>query len=251
FGDSKAVDIVKIGTVDYLLEQRDFMNVAGADTSYQNTIKKYFEEVPVESFGDRLFIYRLRSEYQVPKVFLPKRLYFAQLDPASVVERVSATEFKPQEVIIAADNQHWQGLEVTSPESKISFKKINPTKYVVKLEGTAKQAPLVLTESYNDNWKLHEITQSMYEKPAIFDTWPIFTWRGVREIAGNTHTVVNGYANGWVVSKGTKTASASVYLAIEYTPQHFFYVLRFLNFSLAVCLLIFYFTVPYKNKWRK
>ncbi|HEX8965862.1 MAG TPA: hypothetical protein VF820_05520, partial [Patescibacteria group bacterium] len=79
---------------------------------------------------------------------------------------------------------------------KISFEKINPTEYKVNVVGADSSYLLAFLEKYSDLWKVYDAKN--------------------HEISAQ-HVVVDGYANGWYVSK---TGSYTLY--IKFLPQQFF-----------------------------
>lgn len=83
----------------------------------------------------------------------------------------------------------------SSPE--ITYREINPTKYKIEIKNAQKPFLFIFNQAYNPSWKLTV----------------------VNEKGSFGHVEVNGYANGWYL---TKTGSYSV--LVEYQAQNVFYV---------------------------
>ena len=96
---------------------------------------------------------------------------------------------------------------------KISFNKVNPTKYTLEITNAVEPYNLIFNETFDKNWKLY--------------------FGGKKEIASDRHVMINGYANAWFI-KPTDTDNQPDYtLIVEYTSQRLFY------FLLVVCVILF------------
>lgn len=76
---------------------------------------------------------------------------------------------------------------------KIVFREINPSKYNVEIKDAKYPYFLVLSENFNKNWKLYLNKELISE---------------------NTHYVINGYANSWLIKE-----KGNYNITIEYLPQ--------------------------------
>jgi len=103
--------------------------------------------------------------------------------------------------------------EFDSPLPQVSFRKINPTRYIADVSGAKGPFTLVLGVSYNRNWKAFMRDNAGDHEPA---SALLSRWMDNRTNAG-AHFLVNGYANGWVVEPGT----ADFQMVIEYEPQQY------------------------------
>ncbi len=106
----------------------------------------------------------------------------------------------------------------TPPE--VSFERINPTRYVVKLRRIKEPFWLVFLESFHKGWKAYMLqtpnsklkTQNRREWSALVSAWKD---RG-RRIELKEHYVVNGYANGWWIDP---SKVKEIEIVLEYMPQ--------------------------------
>jgi len=101
---------------------------------------------------------------------------------------------------------------------EITFKKVNPTKYEVKIENASQPFFLVFSESYDQNWVANVEGQP---------------------ISNEYHYTANGYANSWYVNKtGTYTVT------LEFWPQNLFYI----GSAISITTLILSILYISKNK---
>ena len=110
-------------------------------------------------------------------------------------------------------------------EPKIVFREINPTKYVIQVEEAKYPYFIILSENFNNNWKLY-----LNEKP----------------VSGEEHYIINGFANSWIIQK-----EGNYNLTIEYFPQKYMNFCIFLSFTtlfLSLAYLVYSYTSNKKNK---
>lgn len=95
----------------------------------------------------------------------------------------------------------------------ISFQRINPTKYIVKVEHAVNPYVLSFGESYNAGWKASIVGSRSFSNTSFLSG--IF----LKPLPEEDHLKINGYANGWYMKqKGDYT------VIVEYYPQKVFYV---------------------------
>lgn len=149
---------------------------------------------------------------------------------------------------------------------KITFVKINPTKYRVKVEGAKNPYTLVFSESFHKGWKLYineltdsrinelknygEIVASYFDgeikegthrmtflERATFETW------GKKPIADDRHYLVNGYANSWYITPDDVGGKENYELIVEFWPQRLFYIGLFISIMTLIGCII-YLVIP-------
>lgn len=124
---------------------------------------------------------------------------------------------------------------------KLTFKKINPTKYKLWVENARGPFLLVFSENFHSGWKLYpgqedleadgETVGSYFDGEirevksgeAFFDKQAGETW-GVSPIAQSRHSIVNGYANSWLIKPEDVGNRESFEFILDYWPQRIFYV---------------------------
>jgi len=152
----------------------------------------------------------------------------------------------------------------------ITFLKINPTKYRIKVEGAKEPYTLIFSESFHKGWKAY-INQNQSSKTknqnyyweeiinyfdgdikeitskSIFLDRNIFETVGKKQISEERHFLVNGYANSWYITPGDVNGEQDYELIIEFWPQRLFYIgLGISGLTLIICL--FYLFI---KKWKK
>ena len=129
--------------------------------------------------------------------------------------------------------------EIKQPPPRLTFTKINPTKYKVKIEGAVTPYLLVFSEAFHPGWKVYlsnqegneeTITnhfsdlvkegkhQNIFLAKSTFETW------GQKEIAKSSHYLVNGYANAWQIFPEEIGRKSCYELIVEFEPQRLFYL---------------------------
>jgi len=143
----------------------------------------------------------------------------------------------------------------TSQEPQITFKKLNPTKYLVKVEGAKEPFWLVFSESYNKQWGLYRIPNIGSQIPEFKEIIADYTKLGVKEARhlmkftpqdirflfekplDAPHELVNGYANGWYIEPDKLRLGKDFILVIYFWPQSLFYLGIFISgTTLLLCI---------------
>jgi hypothetical protein len=159
------------------------------------------------------------------------------------------------------------------PTPKITFVKINSTKYRVKVEGVKEPYTLVFSESFHQGWKLYvnrnsavpeieklenmvaggdrnmppaeakygEIIASYFDgevkegthRNIFLDRNTFETW-GKKPIPEERHWLVNGYANSWYITPEDSGGRENYEVIVEFQPQRLFY----LGFGISLATLL-------------
>ncbi|QQG40420.1 MAG: hypothetical protein HYV37_02505 [Candidatus Levyibacteriota bacterium] len=163
----------------------------------------------------------------------------------------------PQPRIVLKKNNAIDSQEKILPQ--ITFTKINPTKYQIKIRNAADPYTLVFQGAYNKDWKLFRESGEMSEdenasytsyfngeikegnhtsiflSPQTFDTW------GKQTVADKKHFLVNGYANGWNIDPNDMDGKTDYALILEFNTQRIFYgfllisVITFIGCIILLC----------------
>ncbi len=150
------------------------------------------------------------------------------------VEMVEVT--KPVSVDFKKEMSEGHTQDVNVKEPEITFKKINPTRYVVDVKA---ERPfwLVFSESFHAGWKAYgrekkegrRLKAEVNEKNKEHWSALVSAWRDKdKRIELTEHQMVNGYANGWYVPVGRKTEeeeeklTGDFQIVLEYKPQRLF-----------------------------
>ena len=123
------------------------------------------------------------------------------------IEKIVVREFFSPSVLIVNKSD----LVVQSPPS-LNYTRINPTSYFGDINDSNYPFILVFDEKLNHLWKLSTSSRN--------GNWE----------TNNKHFMVDGYANGWLIEKGSERK-----FKIEYTPQTMFVI----GVVVSICVLTF------------
>jgi len=148
---------------------------------------------------------------------------------------------KIQKIYIASNH-------IVPHQLTLTFKKINPTKYIVSVENGTEPFFLVFSESYHPQWKIYiedrplQFDQIIAEYPQVNvkeakHDWYKFTPGDVaflfRKPAVNEtlHFMANGYANAWYINpkEFDKDGDGKFTVSIYFLPQSLFYLGLFIS----------------------
>ncbi|MCM8783429.1 MAG: hypothetical protein NC818_01420 [Candidatus Omnitrophica bacterium] len=211
--------------------------------------RDFSQEIPKQSneFNSPLVkidqqVFRL-NDFELPKNFedlerdvLVKRIELAK--GKHKYEKLENPTFEVEWVILEPVSSI-QPLSINEPE--ITFKKINPTKYLVKVERATEPLWLVFSESFHKQWKLYRAIQNISapEFEEIVADYPKLKVKEARHLMKFTpqdirflfekpleapHHLVNGYANGWYIEPEKLGLGENFVLAIYFWPQSLFYL---------------------------
>jgi hypothetical protein len=167
-------------------------------------------------------------------------------------------------------------------EPEIIFKKINPTKYLVKVEGAKNPFWLVFSESFHKQWKVYkeEEPSTNYESVTnirikgikgkdlfsdIVADYPKLKVKEAKHLMKFTpidikylfkkplpagHYLVNGYANGWYIEPKKLGLGENFVLTIYFFPQSLFYLGLIIS-GLTLLFCIIYLIYDFVRKKRK
>lgn len=122
-------------------------------------------------------------------------------------------------------------VNIRSP--KLSFQRINPTKYIIHVTRAEGSFILNFGDSFHEGWKAYIMPG------AGISSW--FSSLVLKPIPETQHYLVNGYANGWYINK-----SGDYSILIEYYPQKVFYAGLLLS-GLSVIFSILFLVKRRKN----
>jgi len=156
---------------------------------------------------------------------------------------------------LTGTNGHKQSIVHSRKEPEIKFKKVNSSKYQVKVKGAREPFWLVFNESFHGQWKLYPQTKNEKRKTKNEEIVAEFPKLGVKEIRHSTrfsfrdikclfrkpldadHQLVNLYANGWYIEPERLGLTEDFTLIIYFWPQSLFYIgLMISSFTFIGCV---------------
>ena len=145
-------------------------------------------------------------------------------------------------------------LHLAQTTPSITFKRVNPTKYVVRVEDATQPFFLVFSESYHPQWKVYIKDEPVEPDRTIVDysyinvkeakhDWYKFTPEDVgfllkKPLDERDHFVANGYANAWYIDPTDfdRNGDGEFAVILYFLPQSLFYLGLFISIaSLFVC----------------
>ncbi len=190
-------------------------------TNYQAVIRS-------NKFGSRAFLQILGDTLEIPVSNIEiKNLSLLELPhPKIVLKKVKKTE---------------RAESGTLPQ--ISFVKVNPTKYKVKVTQATRPYVLVFNQSFNSHWQLFLPKVTASPKGHSWETW------AVKRMNDTSHYEVNGYANAWYIAPQDVDGRTEYELILEMTTQRTFYVgLAISLMGLVVVVGLLLRSLIYENK---
>lgn len=147
------------------------------------------------------------------------------------------------------------------PEPKITFKKINPAKYLVKAEKAKEPFWLVFSENFHTQWKLYRLPLALARDPSVrgpkvnaegqatsyrlqdfeeivadYESLRVKEARHLMKFTPSDirllfikpldvpHHIVNGYANSWYIDPERLALGEDFVLTVYFWPQSLFYL---------------------------
>ncbi len=161
-----------------------------------------------------LDIYKLKPNYFLPLVYIPKEITFSSREVESIARisneqklGVSSAVFFLNQNNGEIDEENIKKTKILnnyqkSDDTTVEFKKINPTKYRIIVHNASSKFPLVFSESFHEKWKIYLVNEfSKDNKPASFLS-------EYKILDGNdddqaTKEELSGYIqNGWISTLG-------------------------------------------------
>ncbi|MCL5113762.1 MAG: hypothetical protein M1372_01160 [Patescibacteria group bacterium] len=229
----------------------------GDQKSYGEFIKK-LEASEFKSFANKYFIYGISQNLYLPHIYTAEEIIFSDLNfnEAGYVNKKFFGEMKNKKIRSAyldkKISSEFKDRKLDVP--KVTFTKINPTKYIIKIEKAKDPYLLIFSESFNSKWKLFSSsTQEPFKRKvstyfdgnvvemehqnSFFD-FRTFETIGKTPVADKSHIMVNGYANAWYITPSGAQKKDSYILILEMTSQRLFYLGLFLSsIAFIVCLV--------------
>lgn len=238
----KFVDILSIMNVKYILLHNDadyeFYSISESPQSIKaklNSIKNIHLN---NSFG-KLDFYKVSDEHFIPRIYTASSELVTFNDVLTTVESSIFTPSK-QIIIVKSQNQNKTIPNINSSSNPhVSFQKINPTQYKVKIENAHEPFYLTFSESFHSGWKVYINTDPMecnpiatYENVNVTECQPESKFFEIKDLTRifsehvpeEKHFIVNGYANAWYIDPQELGMADYFTITIYFKPQSYFYI---------------------------
>lgn len=192
------------------------------------------------SFG-KLAFYALDDDHFLPRIYAVNNFTFTQDIYSLLFGLIPNNSFDPRNTAVFLQSQSNMN-DVALLDSLrhqqfskpvISFKEINPTEYIVKVENATTPFFLIFSETYNPQWK------------AYYGNVNWFYSLISQSIPEQDHFIVNGYANAWYINK-----TGSYTITLYYKPQSLVVLGAYISLVafIAVIILVFFYIKISKSK---
>ncbi len=176
------------------------------------------------------------NPYFLPHIFIPRSVIeLTDASPSGISRLTLQDNYQVGNIFVDSDQNFPKDLLNTTFSPKLDFQKINPDKYVVTISEINKSTPIVFNENFDKYWQL-KTNDGMV-------------------VAQNTHRMVNGYANSWVLDPKSicqkkdgictinPNGTNNIALTIEYWPKSLYFLgLWISGTSFIFLFLVFIFT---------
>lgn len=173
-----------------------------------------------------LELYEIDDKYFLPRIYLSSNTILAEGGLDEMLEVISFDSFLLDKPVFFLSEQvslsRWQFVQeyaATQGDNyapDITFQKVNPTKYQVRVTSATQPFFLVFSESYYPQWKAYVNPQGRGTNwlEAFFQS----------SIPEDKHFLVNGYANAWYIDPSELRTGAEFNITLYYQPQSLFYL---------------------------
>lgn len=224
----------------------------------------------IKSFG-KLDFYKISEEYFLPHIypFTIDVLIYNNINDILNMLEMSTTNKLPLFIKKANLKMEVPKLNTSQASPTITFRRINPTRYDVKVDNATSPFFLVFLESYHPKWKAYikteisklETRNGKWEIIAKYPAMHVkeakhemkFTPKDIsylfkKPIPEKYHMLVNGYSNAWYIDP-KEIGNQNFTITLYFKPQSLFYIGLFLStFStIAILCYLLYSYLKYKK----
>ena len=255
-----------------------YPNFTESSNVWDNNLVKVVldSSIALEKFlsGKYATAYHVKENYFLPHFYIPQNIIYSNVNIESLANIVNFKDYDIRSGIYLETDRlvdstnlkkRAQATDSKLQVPNITFIKINPTKYRIKVEGAKEPYTLVFSESFHQGWKAYiSKAQNDYGKTVasyfdgqikegthrnIFLDRNTFETLGKKPIPEEKHSLVNYYANSWYITPEDSGGSENYEIIIEFWPQRLFYMGLFISGSTLIgCLSILIYSYL-KKKW--
>lgn len=213
------------------------------------------------------FFYNLADKYFLPHFYQPNKIVILN-ESENVFDNLNDYQIGTAIFLNSPETNRLGDVDFND-QTSLEYKKINQTKYLIKIHQAFGELPIVFSEKFDYNWKVYPSVPSLINNDSkklelnfisknfqgttqndnllnghFYDTW-------FKEPIDNNvnHFIVNGYANGWLLDSNkicnqnischkNIDGSYDFEIIVEYQLQQFFYIGLFIfGLTLFSCLI--------------
>lgn len=209
-------------------------------TNNQVDLEKRLEDFEQINVFGKLYFYRLTEEL-LPHVYTTSnQLSVMDIGELSNVIESESFVLGQQNILVLSQNINKTMPTINSVNRPhISFQRVNPTKYKIKIENGHDPFYLTFSESFHIGWKAYIDDYirdcksiATYDSLNVIECQPesdFFEIKDLTRIFGESipeenHLVVNGYANGWYINSEELGVGDNFTITLYFKPQSYFYI---------------------------
>jgi hypothetical protein len=239
----------------------DFKNIRIYSTSFVLPVSFAFNKPVFEIGGEKYWFRRkFKNKEDTQNVVFTKKVHLKKGEHSISNLLKEGDNFKAEWIIIEPLTIQCLAEE----EPKIVFRKVNPTKYEVKVEGARGPFWLVFSESFHKKWRLYSSQSTIHSSQSfgeIVADYPKLKVKEAKHLMKFTpldirylfrkadikeHYLINGYANGWYIEPDKSGLGENFTLVLYFWPQSLFYL------GLGISGITFIGCIGYlARSWRK
>ncbi len=157
--------------------------------------------IALDSTFGPLEFYRLDDEHFLPRLYAADRVAVLE-EPADLLSEATALPAGGRPIYLTqADVDRPELTQASGCQPRLTFERINPTRYVVQVEGDCAEYLLVFATAFDADWQATVVPTAGAPTP----------------VPAASHLRANAYANAWHIQQaGPHTVS------IDYRPQRMF-----------------------------
>lgn len=269
--NSKKMDkLLELLGVSYVLQRNDFYYSyyeSESPDEIKNILKTWNNIDKVNSSGE-LDLYKIKEDLVYSRIYSPQEIvsiksYNEFIDNLDLVDnRKNYYAFLLRDQI-KQDDKFRLANKLTEPTKavQLEYEQINPTKYVVNVNGASESFPLIFSESFHPGWKIYvqpvlvsegsgqfisEENQGTTQNQNI-NGGKFYDLLFRKPVLDKNHFLINGYANSWWIDiaelekqgkvRKNEDGKYDFSVNIEFEPQKYFYLGGIISITTLIACL--------------
>jgi hypothetical protein len=236
--------------IRYIVQRNDFdwryySSISQSPETIKNLLSPYEK---IKTFGE-LDIYKMSDAHFLPNIYPASNATVSEAGMNKMLEVVTSESFMVDQPVLLLSEQinpsQWQFIQEQSItrnsaySPKITFQKINPTKYKVHVNASHPFF-LVFSESYHPQWKAYTEDKGLEFSEIIASYTNVnvkearhemkftpsdISYLFAKPLPEDKHFLVNGYANAWYIDPEEidEDGDGSFVVTLYFLPQSLFY----------------------------
>ncbi|OQX52630.1 MAG: hypothetical protein B5M53_08085, partial [Candidatus Cloacimonas sp. 4484_209] len=253
---------LKLLNIRYILQRNDFRYNFYGDYDSPQFIKdrlNYQVNINLDKVFGYWDFYKVSDDYFLPHIYSSTSNAVVHDNLNTMLKTMEANSYDKLPLFIEKTHLKLDlnNLNLAQTPPTITFRKINPTRYEVKIENATAPFFLVFSESYHPKWKAYIKTENrnwemgngrqkienekweiiaeypkVHVKEARHD-WYKFTPQDIKylfekPLPEKSHSLVNGYANAWYIDP-KEIGQQNFTITLYFWPQSLFYLGLFIS----------------------